>query len=117
MIETITEGEVYSVKYPFFKVDLDETSSIDSDYGEWTPGCRSVMIYPDDCGFVANGEGSMELTVVSIHKPGRYPTRVFYTRKFTDPDGRVFGNKKLRIATQTVFNKRIAGYYHEYELE
>jgi hypothetical protein len=35
--------------------------------------------------------GFAKFTVQGVFKPGRYPTRVFFTRAFTDPDGKTLG--------------------------
>jgi hypothetical protein len=79
----IKSGQEYRVKFPFYENDdhgHDQHFPYSS--GLWIPGCRSVMSPPDDCEFAADGEGEMVLTVVDTFKPGKYPERVFYTRKF-----------------------------------
>jgi hypothetical protein len=113
----IAEGASFNVTYPFVKGTFSE---FDGDgYSEaptWTPGVRFEDISPEDVGSFADGEGAMTLTVVSVHKPGKYPTRVFYTRRFATPDGKVFGKSRLHIATADKFRRLCNGYRHEYTL-
>ena len=61
--------------------------------------------------------GSMVLTVVDVFKPGRYPARVFYTRQWIDPDGKVFGKSALRMTTVSAFLRRTRGYMHDFYLD
>jgi len=110
---------VYRVKFPFVMKDTsyhDATGEFIPDEG-WVPGCDGEIVYPDDSEMVADDEGEMVLTVVDIHKPGRFPTRVFYTRKFIDPDGKEFGKNKLYITTVPTFERRASGYYFEYRVK
>lgn len=111
-------GQEYRVKFPFI---VSSYTGHDSDGGvyceeTWVPGVKSKPVPPDDCEAVADAEGEMILTIVDIHKPGRFPKRVFYTRKWIDPDGKGFGKTKLHITTVPTFIKRAAGYYHEYRV-
>lgn len=111
MKQQITAGETHSVRYPFAR---EEVELCDGPATGWRPGCRSVQNY-DDFDFIADGHGEMLLTVVSTHKPGKFPERVFYTRQWKDPDGRVFGKGALRNTTAGNFRKLLRGYRHEYE--
>lgn len=110
-------GDEFRVKFPFY-VDVYNGQDDSGPYQEevWIPGCRSQMLPPDDCECVAQGEGEMVLTVVDTFKPGKYPERVFYTRKFIDPDGKEFGRGKLRMTTIPAFMRRCSGYYYEYRI-
>ncbi|MCP5080007.1 MAG: hypothetical protein GY951_18425 [Psychromonas sp.] len=108
---------VYSVEYPFYMGD--HSRYIDGEFVPdevWIPGCKVVDCPPDDAELIADAMGEMILTIVDIYKPGRYPERVFYTRKWVDPDGGKFGAGKLHITTTPTFKKRTLGYYHEYKL-
>lgn len=85
----------------------------------WRPGTRDGPPEPPDGGGmipVADGMGLQILTVVSVHKPGRYPARVFYTRKWRDPAGHEFGKPALRMKTVSAFTRLRRGWRHEYEL-
>jgi hypothetical protein len=103
------QGDWFEIPYPFIRgvygADMGEP-----DMPTWQPGIRNEWITPEETGTVADGLGSATFAVVDVFKPGRYPTRVFFTRTFTDPDGKTFGAKKLHIATLQKFNRLIAGY-------
>lgn len=83
----------------------------------WAPGVYHINLPPDgDTETRADGIGVQIITVVSTHKPGRFPERVFYIRRWRDPVGREFGNPKLHIKTAQAFRRLIRGYRHEYVL-
>lgn len=116
----IEENMTYSVEYPFCreKVQMwDEEGYAEID--TWRPGTK-FMPGPESCPedpyaiSVADSMGKMHLTVISIHRPGKYPTRVFFTRQWEDPYGKQFGKGKLRVTTQQAFTRLLAGYRHEY---
>jgi hypothetical protein len=52
--------------------------------------------------------GRQILTVVDIYKPGRFPTRVFYTMKWVTPDGK----GGLKMTTVDAFRRRALGFMH-----
>ena len=114
----IKVGSTYRVKFPF----VAESHAVFGDEAPvpdetWRPGVRWEQCSPEDFEAVAEAEGEMILTVVDTHKPGRYPERVFYTRKWIDPDGKEFGDERLRITTTGTFRRRATGYYHKYRIE
>ena len=113
----INKGDVCKVKYPFIykKVSLIDEDGPYETYS-WLPGTDYAFVYPDDSEAIAHGNGEMILTIVDIHKPGKYPTRVFYERKWRDPDGNIFGKGGLHIATVQKFKRLISGYYHDYKI-
>jgi len=120
MTDHPTAGEVFTVKYPFILEDYTEWDEDGpSTFKSWVPGARFVAsdAYGEESRACANGEGQMELTVVDVHKPGRFPTRVFFTRKWVDPKGRRFGKSGLHIMTLDAFRRRAKGYWHHYEIE
>lgn len=110
--------KTYTVRYPFFRVTYNGQDE-DGPYQEesWRPGCDSDSNGVDDHYWFSDGHGEMQLTVVCEFKPGRFPTRVFFTRKWQDPDGKVFGLPKLRMTTKTNFLKLLKGYRREYASE
>lgn len=118
----LTAGQVIEVSnYPFVKESFvkqewDGDSPTACEIDGWRPGCNIEK--GDQYGgssFYADEVGQMILTVVSLHKPGRYPARVFFTRQWRDPDGKVFGAKKLRVTTEQAFKSMSKGYRHEFE--
>lgn len=112
-------GQEFKNAYPFVR---DNYIAFDEEGGNstrtWNPGV-SVELVSDygDTDILAHGEGLQILTVVDVHKPGRYPTRVFYTRTWVDPDGRKFGKNKLHIATVDKFRRLSLGFKLKYDVE
>ena len=111
-------GEVFEVRHPFVRA----TTHIWNDDGmtevpTWNPGIVFEDVGPEDCGAFAHAEGKMILTVVDTFKPGRFPTRVFYTRSYVTPDGHAFGKSRLRIATVEKFRRLAKSFYHDYQVE
>lgn len=112
-------GSSHDIKYPFVmeRVSLwDGEASYEAD--SWRPGIRTELMPPEgEPAHFADGEGKQILTIVDIHKPGRFPERIFYTRQWQDPAGKVFGKPKLFIAVASKFNRLRRGYMHEYTIE
>lgn len=116
----LTAGQEFKNTYPFIR---DTYTAFDEE-GEyqrktWRPGVSMEAYgpYGDEVDILAHGEGFQILTVVDVHKPGRYPTRVFYTRSWIDPDGKAFGKPRLRIATVEQFKRLSAGFRYAYDVE
>jgi hypothetical protein len=117
-------GFVFEVPHPFCWEEVSlppHDPEADALRMEWTwrPGVRPGALVPPDGGDEpeeADGMGCQILTIVSIHRPGRYPSRVFYTRRWRDPAGKEFGKGALRIKTMNAFKRLIAGYRHEFRL-
>ncbi|MGD1957176.1 MAG: hypothetical protein ACFBZ9_18515 [Sphingomonadales bacterium] len=103
-------GQLFEISYPFYR----------DEYDLWTPGHTSRFVHPDDFEAVAHAEGKMILEIMDVHRPGAYPTRVFYTRRFIDPEGNPFGNERysraLRITTVPHFRRKAEGYAFDYVL-
>lgn len=108
------KGAVFKVKYPFVRATYTE---FDEDGGceveTWNPGIRNEPLppYGEDVEIVCDGFGEQILTVIDVHKPGKYPTRVFYTASYITPEGKAFGKGKLRITTVDALKRRAAGFY------
>lgn len=99
-------GTAFKVQFPFV---MEVATAVDEDgpydVPSWRPGSKH-----DDDGAHYHGVGFMILTVVSVHKPGNYPPRVFYTRKWIDPQGKTFGKNNLRVTSQGNFRRLVQGY-------
>lgn len=115
-------GKTYQVPYPFVREEV-ELSPTDPEathpniVRSWRPG---VDMERDEFGATygsAEAMGEMLLTVIDVHKPGKFPTRVFYTRQWRDPSGRVFGKSGLSITTLASFRGRLRGYRHPFWLD
>ena len=109
-------GQVIEFDYPFVKTMVtmwDEAGPCD--VRGWKPGVRHIYVSPyGDTDTIADGMGKQICEVVSLHKPGRFPERIFYTRRWRDPNGKEFGKGALRIATVGTFRTLIRGFRHEY---
>lgn len=117
MNEPFKVGAEIEIGHPFVRETYrgyDEGGSFER--LSWRPGIRHEMIAPDDSEAVADGIGTQIVTIISIHKPGRYPARVFFTRRWRDPDGHEFGKGKLHIMTSGALRARTKGYRHRYRL-
>lgn len=106
--------------YPFTKerVSLppNDDGSFSHEVETWAPGCQADT---DEWGgeeWAADGIGAALLTVVSIHRHGKYP-RVLYTRQWRDPDGNVFGKPGLRMTTMQAFRRLCRGYRFDFWLD
>ena len=113
-MSAVETGRVYLVEnYPFVRGAFSKFSG--EDYEEvqtWNPGVRFETCgqYGEDAETICDGFGKQILTVIDVHKPGKYPTRVFYTAHFITPDGTKFGKGKLRITTIDAFRRRADGF-------
>lgn len=119
--EPLEIGKTYRVVYPFVR-DMVEMPEFDGEKSccvevhGWRPGCEKDR-GEDFYGYAdlaADAHGEMLLTVISLHKPGKYPERVFFTRSWRDPDGKEFGKDKLRITATSAFRRLLKGYRHDY---
>jgi len=112
----LTAGAVFKVVYPFVReayehMDFDGEGWREVSEMTWKPGCAYRPSAPDDVEGYCHAEGYMELTVVDVHRPGKYPPRVFFTRQWITPDGKRFGKTNLRIMTGPAFKRRTKGWF------
>lgn len=110
-------GEIFEHPYPFVHssyTEWDEDGS--AEVPCWKPGVTMKETYEDYVAY-ADGMGEQILTVVATYKPGRFPTRVFFTRRWRNPSGGEFGKGALRIATVQAFRSLTSGYRHDFELD
>lgn len=115
MSEPLEIGASIEIAHPFIR-DVYNGPPDFVEQKTWRPGTRPEAIAPDDAEMVADALGAQIVTIVSIHKPGRFPARVFFTRRWRDPNGREFGKGKLYITTAGAFRQIINGYRHEFRL-
>ena len=109
----------HEVDYPFVRckatiLNDEEPVRIDS----WRPGTR-FEVYGNfgERNFEADAIGTRILTIVSIHKPGKFPERIFYTQKWRSPDGKVFGKNALKVTTTGNFRLLLKGHRHGFEID
>lgn len=111
-------GEIFEVIYPFCKTkfkkwDEDGEYIIDS----WKPGCNAEQYDEGGAEWYADGVGAMIIEVISTHKPGKYPERVFYLRRWRDPEGVEFGKPCLRITTTANLKRLAKGFRYRFNTE
>jgi hypothetical protein len=116
----IKAGSVVEIGYPFV---MDQRDGRDADGAplfdpSWRPGTKMVQVYDDHDTF-ADAIGTMVLTVVATFTPPGFPDRVFYTRRWRDPDGDEFGpvKQKLRCTSRAHFTALCKGYRHRFILD
>ena len=123
-------GEVFTVPYPFSRDTWlshhnGDEGPASNEVPTWKPGPRNQEIQTSasragydspDVVSVADAMGGQIITVVGVYRPRHFPTRVFYTRQWRDPDGKVFGKTNCRMTTATAFRTLTQGYRHEFEL-
>lgn len=117
MSDEFKPGAEIEVAHPFVR---EEYHGYDEDGPfkrmSWRPGTRVEPVPPDSAEEVADAIGTQIITVVSVHKPGRFPSRVFFTRRWRDPDGREFGKTKCHIKTEQALRRRCRGFGYEFSL-
>lgn len=114
---TLSVGQRFEVPYPFIRETFSEWDEEgEQEVPTWKPGTRYELVYPDDSRAVADGLGTCVLTVVSLHKPGKYPSRVFFTRTWVSPEGKAFGKTCCRVVVESAFRSLIQGFRHPFAL-
>lgn len=119
----IEPGQVFTVAHPFVREEVSLPPDDPDATGlnlvmSWRPGIRHEQT--DQWGSsdtFAEGIGAQILTVVSVHRPGRYPARIFYTRQWRDPAGKLFGKPNLRIKAVSAFKTLVKGYRHGFTVK
>lgn len=114
--------DIFYVEYPFVACEYEDwtTAKEANEFKaeiktSWRPGVTWEECGPEDSEAIAHGMGKMVLQVVSTHKPGKYPERVFYTRYYVDPFGKEFGKANmLRVISKAGFTRLISGYRHPF---
>lgn len=110
-------GAVIEVGHPFIR---EKYSGCDADGPfermTWRPGTRVEPVYPDDAEEVADAIGTQIITIVGVYKPSGYPARVFFTRRWRDPQGHEFGKTKCQIKTAQAFRRRCRGFGYPFRV-
>lgn len=108
----MTDGEIFADAqfvrtHPF---TLDTSGAF-----KWRPGAwESEPRHNDDPMPACHGLGFVYFKVVSVHKPGRYPTRVFYTRRFVTPDDEALPESGCLCVTMEKFKRLRKDFYVPY---
>jgi len=117
---SFSDGQMIEVpEYPFVRtvfIGYDDRGEY-PDEG-WRPGCDRDVDDDGRATFGADALGAMLLEVVQVVTlPGKFASRVFYVRRWRDPDGKEFGRPRLRVTTTAAFAKLTKGYRHPYFLD
>ncbi len=113
-----TPGQQIVVEmYPFSRVTFVgyDSDGPFSDAG-WRPGCDRDQSSADGIDdHTADGLGAMLIQIVDVVQlPGGFAPRVFYVRRWRDPDGKEFGKKLCRVTTVGTLAKTVKGYRHPF---
>lgn len=117
MAAPFNPGDVFRAPYPFIRNThqyLGDEGSFDQEV--WRPGAEFESDGSGDVNALADGVGEVIYTVVSIYTPPKFPTRVFYTRSWVDPNGNTFGKRGLQIAVMSKFKRLARGYLYAFGL-
>lgn len=110
-------GAIIEVAHPFVRdkyQDYDEDGPFER--MTWRPGTRAEPVYPDGAEEVADAIGTQIITIVGLYKPKGFPTRIFFTRRWRDPNGYEFGNTKCQIKTSQAFRRRCSGFGYPFRV-
>lgn len=107
-------GQVFEILAPFTfdmvdVIDWECEIPMPTTVPSWQPGFTHEFGYGGESEMVCHGFGHVIYTVIDFHAlPKPYPARVFYTRKFRDPEGREFGKTKLNTRSAAAFTRLVS---------
>lgn len=106
------------VPYPFVRTTYEEMDENGiSTVKAWKPGTEHRFDRHVGKVWEADRMGHQILIEVSSHSPGKgFAERIFYQRRWRDPDGTEFGKKLLRVTTRAMFTRMKGGYRHHFRL-
>lgn len=121
MTEEFYCGREFRAPYPFIHTTYEKLpedwEGMPVTTPTWRPGVEHENTPPyGDTRTYADAMGEVVFQVIGVFKPGSFPTRIFFTRQWIDPDGKNFGKGKLRVTTQQHFRTLIKGYRHDFEM-
>lgn len=94
----------------------------------WLPGCHKEhneeyaghvngdATWQDGVAYIADALGHMIINEIQTVSIEGYEDRVFYTRQWRDPEGKVFGKKDLRVKGRRAFTRLLKGWRHPFYL-
>lgn len=117
MSAAVDAGMVFEREHPF-TLCVENRGDPEFESERWRPGAwETKMIAPDDAVALAHAIGRARFTVVSVHTPPGYPTRVFYKRQFFMPDGSAYRPGNLRNSILSKFRRDVAKFPFAYEVD
>ena len=117
--EPIDAGMVFERDHPFTLV-VENKGDPDCEMERWRPGAWNTEVdgpYGESLSYFANAVGRVRFSVVSVHTPPGYPTRVFYKRQFFRPDGTAYASGSLKNCIISKFRRDIKGFPINYEID
>lgn len=98
-------GDKIEKPYPFYRLAISEHFP---DIKTWGVGClvhdEQYDAYRGERFYTAHGEGVIEYEVLAVvEMPGRYKSRVIFTKTYTAPDGEVTNKSRPIIETEQRF--------------
>lgn len=108
-------GAVFERDHPFTLV-VENKGDPEFETERWRPGAWDKETCGEDVKSYANAVGKVRFTVVSIHRPPGYPTRVFYTRQFFLPDGKSYASGSLKNSVISKFRRDVRAFPFAYEI-
>ncbi|MCD4509746.1 hypothetical protein LQT97_00715 [Brucella pseudogrignonensis] len=117
--EPIEAGMIFEREHPFTLV-TEKHCDPEETYERWRPGAWNTEVdapYGESVTFYANAVGRVRFSVVSIHTPPGYPTRVFYKRQFFMPDGKAYASGSLKNCIISKFRRDIKEFPINYEID
>lgn len=115
-----SSGQEFRIPYPFIRTTYDKLPNdwegVPVETPTWRPGVEHDCDNYGNTETFADAMGEAVFTIVDVFKPGKFPIRIFFTRKWVDPDGKVFGKGKLHITTQQNFRTLIKGYRIDFDM-
>lgn len=111
-------GSVFEVPHPFVREQYDDYPEEGNPVPQtrWKPGTRQIDPGDGRLWHEADAPGKQILTVVGVYEPQGFKPRVFYTRRWRDPDGNEFGKKGCRVLALSAFRVLTHGYRYNVEL-
>lgn len=101
----------HNVTHPFCRYER-----MDGDIG-WSVGCEVIQDRMGGDAWIAHGEGVKVITEISRHTPPGYGEKVFFSVEYLDPDGKKAGRKQLKMLGVRAYNRRVSGFYFDYEVQ
>jgi hypothetical protein len=109
------KDQVFRFPYPFVR---ETVFLIDGEVKNWRPGVEHGLTGGPDGDSprdVCDGIGEQIITIVDSFRPAGWPRRVFYTRKWRDPEGKEYGKRRLFVRTAASLTVLLQGYRGEPE--
>lgn len=104
--------------HPFTKTYIHGWDDGPTCFVGWRPGAWAQKADgPDSAVAAAHAMGTCRFDVLGEYKPGRFPTRVFFTQTYIAPDGTELRGRGLRIKVKHHFVRQTQHIGFEFEID